>query len=59
MLQPVFHVPVPNPPSEVVVRNVPPYLMRRLRERALANHRTLQDELYAILEQALMHDEEC
>jgi plasmid stability protein len=40
-------------PVNLSVKNVPDALAERLRERAAANHRSLQRELVAILEQAV------
>lgn len=37
----------------LTIRNVPDALARRLQERARRNHRSLQDELMAILEEAV------
>jgi len=38
------------------VKNVPPTLAIRLRERARLNHRSLQGELLTILEQAVQEE---
>lgn len=40
-------------PVNLSVKNVPDDLAQRLRERAAANHRSLQRELVSILEQAV------
>ena len=40
-------------PINLSVKNVPDDLAERLRERAKANHRSLQGELMAILEEAV------
>lgn len=56
MLQPIAKFGSQRP-SELIIRNVPAHMVRRLRERALEHGRTLQDELYSILESALAADE--
>lgn len=38
------------------IKNVPDFLVERLRRRAERNHRSLQGELLTILEQSLDHD---
>ncbi len=57
MLQPIINIPSPVP-TELVIRNVPPHIVRRLRDRALQSRRTLQDELYAIVEAAVRTEDE-
>lgn len=56
MLQFMINTPAPRP-SEIVLRNIPPHVMRRLQDLAIAHQRTLQDELYAILEAAVTGNE--
>lgn len=56
MLQSVINMRIPVP-AELLIRNVPPHVVRRLRDRALRNRRTLQDELYAIVEAAAEEQE--
>jgi plasmid stability protein len=38
----------------LLIRNVPDELVRRLKERAKRNHRSLQGEMRAILDEAVM-----
>jgi plasmid stability protein len=40
-------------PTELIIENVPDELVARLAIRALINERSLEDELLAILEQAV------
>jgi antitoxin FitA len=44
-------------PANLSIKNVPDDLHERLRQRAKANHRSLQGELLAILEEAATADE--
>jgi plasmid stability protein len=41
-------------PKELLLKDVPQHLMHRLRVRAGQNDRTVEDELYAILEDVLL-----
>ncbi len=43
-------------PVNLSIKNVPDDLAQRLRERAVASHRSMQGELMAILEEALDQD---
>jgi plasmid stability protein len=43
-------------PATLTIRNVPNDLEQRLKERARRNHRSLQGELMAIVEQAVTAD---
>jgi plasmid stability protein len=44
-------------PVNLSIKNVPDELADRLRQRAAANHRSLQGELMAILEEAIAENE--
>ncbi len=43
-------------PVNLSIKNAPDQLVRRLRERAERHHRSLQDELRAIVEAAVQED---
>jgi antitoxin FitA len=40
-------------PVNISIKNVPDYIVERLRERAALNHRSLQGELMALLERTV------
>jgi plasmid stability protein len=44
-------------PVDLSIKRVPDHLAQRLRERAARNHRSLQGELMAILEEQLFLDD--
>lgn len=44
-------------PVTLSIKYVPDHVAQRLRERAARNHRSLQGELLAIVEEAALHDQ--
>lgn len=44
--------------THLSIKNVPDGLARRLKERAQRNHRSLQGELMAIIEQAVIQEDQ-
>jgi len=46
-----------EPPVNLSVKNVPEHIVRRLRQKAERNHRSLQGELIAIVEAAVAGEE--